>query len=94
MTTYKIALAVLIALGVGGCVTTPPYRSGTENIGGRPQKAVLVQTPMVVNEAALHNLFAPDLAKDSPERVTPSKMPSRRRKHAPLPTCRASWKET
>ncbi|HLQ24968.1 MAG TPA: hypothetical protein VK138_03725 [Acidiferrobacterales bacterium] len=28
---------------------------------------MLVQAPMVVDDATLHNLFAPDLAKDSPE---------------------------
>jgi len=34
---------------------------------GRPQNAVLVQAPMLVDNATLHNLFAPDLAENSPE---------------------------
>ncbi|MBI3778104.1 MAG: hypothetical protein HY274_04205 [Gammaproteobacteria bacterium] len=67
MTTYKITVAVLIALGVGGCVTPPPYRSGTQDTAGRPQTAVLVQAPLVANEKMLHDLFAPDLAQDAPE---------------------------
>lgn len=67
MTTCKIALAVLIGFGVGGCVTTQPYRSGTQNSVRRPQKAVLVQAPMVVDETRLHKLLTPDSAKDAPE---------------------------
>ncbi len=67
MTTRKIVLAVLIGFGVAGCVTTQPNRLGPQDMVGRPQNAVLVQAPMLVDNATLHNLFAPDLAENSPE---------------------------
>ncbi len=67
VTTHKIALAVLIGFGVGGCATIQPHQQGAQDLISRPQKIVLVQEPMVVDDAALHDQFAPDLAKNSPE---------------------------
>lgn len=67
MTTHKISLVVLIAFGVAGCVTTPPYRPSAQDTAGRPQTAVLVQAPLVANEKMFHDLFALDLAQGSPE---------------------------
>ena len=67
MTTYKIVLVILIAFGVGGCVTAPPYGSGAQDMVGRPRTVMLVQAPMAVNQKLFHDLFAPDLEKDSPE---------------------------
>ena len=66
-TTYKIALAVLMGVVLCSCATTQSYGSATQSIVTYPQKAVLVQTPMVRDDPAFNRLFAPDLPKDSPE---------------------------
>ncbi len=66
-TTYKIALAVLMGVVLCGCATAPRYESAAQSIVAYPQKAVLVQTPMVRDDPAFNRLFAPDLPKGSPE---------------------------
>ena len=65
--TCKIALAVLMGVVLCSCATTQGDGSTTQGIGAYPQKAVLVQTPMVMDDPAFNKLFAPDLPKDSPE---------------------------
>jgi len=65
--TCKIALAVLMGVVLCSCATTQGDGSTTQSIGAYPQKAVLVQTPMVMDDAAFNKLFATDLPKDSPE---------------------------
>ncbi len=52
---------------MSGCTTIQPPQQSTQNPILRPLKIVLVQTPMGVDDATLRGLFAPDLAKDSPE---------------------------
>ena len=49
------------------CATAPRYESAAQSIGVYPQKAVLVQTPMLRDDPVFNKLFAPDLPKDSPE---------------------------
>jgi len=65
--TCKIALAALMGVVLCSCATTQGDGSTTQSIGAYPQKAVLVQTPMVMDDAAFNKLFATDLPKDSPE---------------------------
>src|SRR3989475_292142 len=65
--TCKIALTVLMGVVLCSCATTQGDGSTTQSIGAYPQKAVLVQTPMVMDDAAFNKLFATDLPKDSPE---------------------------
>jgi hypothetical protein len=52
---------------MGGCAPIQPYRQDTQDPILRPQKVVLVQTPMAVDDATLRELFTPDLARGSPE---------------------------
>jgi len=49
------------------CATAPRYESAAQSIVAYPQKAVLVQTPILRNDPVFSKLFAPDLPKDSPE---------------------------
>src|SRR5437879_2359188 len=65
--TCKIALAVLLGVVLSSCATAPRYESATQSIVAYPQKAVLVQTPMLRDDPVFSKLFAPDLPKDSPE---------------------------
>jgi len=65
--TCKIALAVLTGVVLCSCATTQGDGSATQSIVTYPQKAVLVQTPMVMDDPAFNKLFATDLPKDSPE---------------------------
>ena len=67
ITTYKITLAVLMGVVLCSCASAPGYESATPSIVAYPQKAVLVQTPMLRDDPVLNKLFAPDLPKDSPE---------------------------
>lgn len=67
VTTYKITLSVLIGVWISGCTSIQPPQQRTQNPILRPLKIVLVQTPMAVDDATLRDLFASDLAKDSPE---------------------------
>lgn len=67
ITTYKIALAVLMGLVLCSCATTQVYESATQGRVTYSPKAVLVETPLVTDDAALNKLFASDLSKDSPE---------------------------
>src|SRR5438552_4967103 len=67
ITTYKITLAVLMGVVLCSCASAPGYESATPRIVAYPQKAVLVQTPMLRDDPVLNKLFAPDLPKDSPE---------------------------
>ena len=67
ITTYKITLAVLMGVVLCSCATAPRYESTTQSIVAYPQKAVLVQTPMLRDDPVFNKLFAPDLPKDSPE---------------------------
>ena len=67
ITTYKITLAVLMGVVLCSCATAPRYESATQSIVAYPQKAVLVQTPMLRDDPVFNKLFAPDLPKDSPE---------------------------
>jgi len=66
-TTYKITLAVLLGVVLCSCATAPRYESAAQSIVAYPQKAVLVQTPILRNDPVFSKLFAPDLPKDSPE---------------------------
>ena len=65
--TCKIALAVLMGVVLCSCAATQRYGSADQIIVTYPQKAVLVQTPMVRDDPAFNRLFAPDLPKDSLE---------------------------
>src|SRR5207245_7901656 len=67
ITTYKITLAVLMGVVLCSCATAPRYESATPSIVAYPQKAVLVQTPILRDDRVFSILFAPDLPKDSPE---------------------------
>ena len=67
ITTYKITLAVLMGVVLCSCASAPGYESAAPSIVAYPQKAVLVQTPMLRDDPVLNKLFAPDLPKDSPE---------------------------
>lgn len=67
ITTCEITLAVLMGVVLCSCATAPRYGSATQSIAAYPQKAVLVQTPMLRDDPVLNKLFAPDLPKDSPE---------------------------
>src|SRR6266705_5250953 len=67
ITTCKITLAVLMGVVLCSCATAPGYESATQSILAYPQKAVLVQTPMLRDDPVFNKLFAPDLPKDSPE---------------------------
>jgi hypothetical protein len=67
MATYKVALPVLVGLFLCGCATTQGYGSATQSIVTYPQKVVLVQMPMVMDEVVLNKLFAPNSPKDSSE---------------------------
>ena len=67
ITTRKITLAVLLGVVLCSCATAPGYESATQSIVAYPQKAVLVQTPMLRDDPVFNKLFAPDLPKDSPE---------------------------
>src|SRR6267143_5891153 len=66
-TTYKITLAVLLGVVLCSCATAPRYESAAQSSGAYPQKAVLVQTPMLRDDPVFNKLFAPALPKDSPE---------------------------
>src|SRR5439155_19051492 len=66
-TTYKITLAAMMGLVPCSCATAPRYESAAQSIVAYPQKAVLVQTPMLRDDPVFNKLFAPDLPKDSPE---------------------------
>src|SRR5712692_513415 len=65
--TSKIALAVLTGVVLCSCATTQGDGSATQSIVTYPQKAVLVQTPLMMDDPAFNKLFATDLPKDSPE---------------------------
>src|SRR5438552_17340586 len=67
ITACEITLAVLMGVVLCSCATAPRYGSATQSIVAYPQKAVLVQTPMLRDDPVLNKLFAPDLPKDSPE---------------------------
>src|SRR2546427_6088976 len=67
ITTYEITLAVLMGVVLCSCGTAPRYESATQSIVAYPQKAVLVQMPMLRDDPIFNKLFAPDLPKDSPE---------------------------
>ena len=67
ITTRKITLAVLLGVVLCSCATAPRYESAAQSIVAYPQKAVLVQTPILRNDPVFSKLFAPDLPKDSPE---------------------------
>jgi len=75
ITTYKITLAVLMGVVLCSCASAPGYESATQSIVAYPQKAVLVQTPMLRDDPVLNKLFARICRRIPLNRVKRSKMP-------------------
>jgi hypothetical protein len=63
----RIALTASAALALCGCAITGMRGADTQQVANYPHKAVVVQMPLVTNEASLAKLFAPGLAQESPE---------------------------